>query len=345
MFIRLNDSVMPNRPLLSICIPTYNRKNKLVQTLGCLIPQCSGQNIEIVVSDNASDDGTAEHCLQIASSNEFFHYYRQESNVGFPGNLISALSKASSKYLWMLGDDEVLHPEAVVRVLAAIKETDPSWLLCNYVKLESRNDSWPADGQIRFDEGLRPLSLEEILETVGVWASFMSISVIRRDAYFEWLKCNREAASDYIGFDIALFSGRKGQCFILSSPILARIKEPLNKHRFDKLSVYLFEFFDPIDSLVKQGLLTARVRMSLAHEMFFSMAGFLLLRVKIKGGTLPKISDCVRYHARAPIFWAMILPLLILPSWLVKCGMGLLAWFVPKNSNSNLNRLITSLRL
>lgn len=335
--------MMSAKPLLSICIPTYNRKNKLAQTLASLIPQCFLGEVEIIVSDNASDDGTTEYCMYQASTHSFFSYFRQERNVGFSDNLISVLSKANGKYLWMLGDDEVLHSEAVIRLLSAINTTDPSWLICNFVKIKSLNDDWPADSQISYDGGLHPLSLEEALEHVGIWASFMSVSVIRRDSFHEWLNCQTIASSDYIGFDIALFCGSKGKCFILSSPLLARINEPLEKHRFNNLSIYLFDFFDPIDSLVKRAVLSEKIRISLTHEMFLSMAGFLLISAKINGESLPKIGDCIHYHARVPMFWAIVFPLLILPSWLVRGGLGLLAWFLPKNSNSKLNRLMTSL--
>lgn len=329
--------------ILSICIPTYNRINKLKHTLDSLRLQCIGLDVEVLISDNCSKDGTDEYCMDLSSKINLFQYYRQINNVGFSRNLIFTLSKASGKYLWMLGDDDPLHPESIHRILHAIQSSNPSWLLCNFVKLESPDADWPVNGQLDYDGGLRPLSLEETLRYAGIWASFMSISVIRRDAYYEWLKCRKMVNSDYIGFDIALFSGRKGKCFILHTPILARIKAPLNKHRFDKLSVYLFDFFEPIDSLVKQGVLTTKVRISLAHEMFLSMAGFLLLSAKIKGESLPKISDCVRCHARTPLFWIIIFPLLILPSWFVRGALSLLAWFVPKNTNSKLNRLFISL--
>lgn len=345
MFVSLNGFVMKNRPLLSICIPTYNRKAKLARTLDRLIPQCLGGDIEIVVSDNASNDGTSEYCLDQSTTHKFFSYFCQKKNVGFSDNLISVLSRANGEYLWMLGDDEVVHSEAVIRILNAIVATHSSWLVCNFVKLKSPSDKWPVDGEINFDKGLQPLTLDEVLNVVGIWASFMSISIIRRDTYWEWAKYKKNIVSDYVGFEIALFSGYRGKCYILSSPILARIKEPLNNHRFDKLPVYIFDFFDPIDSMVKQGVLSSKIRTSLAHEMFFSMAGFLLLKTKIRGGALPKIGDCIRYHATVPMFWLIIFPLLISPSWFVKCGIGLLAYYVPKNSNTKLSRLITSLNI
>ena len=53
-----------NKPLLSICIPTYNRAHYLKECLGSIVAQFDDRdvrdNVEVVVSDNASPDNTRE---------------------------------------------------------------------------------------------------------------------------------------------------------------------------------------------------------------------------------------------------------------------------------------------
>ena len=53
------------RPLLSICIPTFNRGNILNDVLNNYVnnPQFDNE-VEIVISDNASTDITAEICMR-----------------------------------------------------------------------------------------------------------------------------------------------------------------------------------------------------------------------------------------------------------------------------------------
>ena len=46
-------------PILTIAIPTYNRKKYLKECLDHVIPQV-GEDIELIVCDNASEDGTDE---------------------------------------------------------------------------------------------------------------------------------------------------------------------------------------------------------------------------------------------------------------------------------------------
>jgi len=46
---------------LSICIPTYNRAKELDECLSCIVPQIMDKDsIEIVISDNNSDDNTEQ---------------------------------------------------------------------------------------------------------------------------------------------------------------------------------------------------------------------------------------------------------------------------------------------
>ena len=49
-------------PLLSICIPTYNRAEYLEKSLDSLVNQENFSQIEVVISDNASTDATSDVC-------------------------------------------------------------------------------------------------------------------------------------------------------------------------------------------------------------------------------------------------------------------------------------------
>ena len=52
------------KPILSICIPTYNRQNKL-QSLLQSIKSRYEKEIEVVIVDDGSDDGTADYCNKL----------------------------------------------------------------------------------------------------------------------------------------------------------------------------------------------------------------------------------------------------------------------------------------
>jgi len=110
------------RPLLSICISTYNRAEWLkvnLQNLKHLIPVAL-EEVEVIVCDNASTDDTAEVVKPYLERKDF-KYHCNERNVGMLGNLRETVHHAQGKYIWVLGDDDLLMAGAIERILKALQ--------------------------------------------------------------------------------------------------------------------------------------------------------------------------------------------------------------------------------
>jgi glycosyltransferase involved in cell wall biosynthesis len=98
-----------NDILLTIAVPTYNRIECLKDLLPELLQQCKlYPEIEILISDNCSTDGTAEYVTGLAAVNSQVRYSVNSVNVGADTNLIVCVENARGKYVWLFGDDEVL---------------------------------------------------------------------------------------------------------------------------------------------------------------------------------------------------------------------------------------------
>jgi glycosyltransferase involved in cell wall biosynthesis len=108
-------------PLLSICIPTYNRANLLRKTLAHLRELC-GDDIEIVVSDNCSPDDTQDAVRSFASDFAHFRVIRQTENRGGIANFNAALSVASGKYIYPLSDDDQIYFPGLVAAVTVMEE-------------------------------------------------------------------------------------------------------------------------------------------------------------------------------------------------------------------------------
>ncbi len=95
------------KAILSICIPTYNRSNSLSRTLKKLINQkWFNRDIEIIISDNASQDDTKTVVEKYKKIYNNIHYYRNSHNIWYDRNLDKALTLANGMYIWTLSDDE-----------------------------------------------------------------------------------------------------------------------------------------------------------------------------------------------------------------------------------------------
>ena len=98
--------------LLTICIVTFNRAAFLEVLLSSIlvnfnILETSSVEVDILVSDNASTDTTpdiVERYMKLLP----LTYNRNETNLGFDGNLMVATRMATGKYIWLMGDDDAL---------------------------------------------------------------------------------------------------------------------------------------------------------------------------------------------------------------------------------------------
>lgn len=115
-----------DRPLLTIAIPTFNRAEQLEGLLRVLKPQIlNAPEVELFVSDNASDDRTPEviACAQerFDAMGVHFRAHRHASNIGSDANFAFCFREAAGTFFWMCGDDDLIVPGAVADMLRLLK--------------------------------------------------------------------------------------------------------------------------------------------------------------------------------------------------------------------------------
>lgn len=95
--------------LLSICIPTYNRREKLINQIDFILKEFKEyfQYIEILVSDNESTDDTRFYLDENFGNNVMLRYWTNEKNLGLVGNLFKLSKEAKGEYIWFVGDDDI----------------------------------------------------------------------------------------------------------------------------------------------------------------------------------------------------------------------------------------------
>ena len=125
-------------PLVSVCIPTYNRCHKLQKAINSL-QSCTYKNIEVVISDNASSDDTQTVCLALAKSDGRIKYFRHPENQGPTKNFEFARAQAMGKYFLWLGDDDYLDPDYITTCVQEM-ENDPTLVLVSGLGAYHRDD-------------------------------------------------------------------------------------------------------------------------------------------------------------------------------------------------------------
>lgn len=101
--------MQPDQPLLTIAIPTYNRAIYLGDLLSSLFDQLiAEQRVELIISDNASSDETPVLINEYRRRGLPLRYIRNETNLGADGNILQCFEQARGKYVWIIGDDDIL---------------------------------------------------------------------------------------------------------------------------------------------------------------------------------------------------------------------------------------------
>lgn len=136
---------MPNTPLLSICIPTYNREKFLKEILYNIVNQdgFDEESIDIVISDNASVDGTRELAQNYMSRYKNIRYSRNDTNLGADRNVLKALSLAKWRYIWWVTDDDIIFPgwlQEVIKVLEENKDDNIAMFQVNFNSLDKHGN-------------------------------------------------------------------------------------------------------------------------------------------------------------------------------------------------------------
>ena len=108
-------------PTISICIPTYNRSRMLAELLDSILEQGLEDEIEVVVSDDASPDDTVAVAEGYRGRIKNYTLLPQPINLGLDENFLAVVAAAQGDYIWLMGDDDRLEPGGLARVLEAIR--------------------------------------------------------------------------------------------------------------------------------------------------------------------------------------------------------------------------------
>jgi glycosyltransferase involved in cell wall biosynthesis len=92
-------------PRLSVGLPVYNGENYLAESLDALLGQ-SYEDFELIISDNASTDGTADICRRYGKQDSRIRYIRQPRNIGLAPNHNFVFQQSRGElFKWAAADD------------------------------------------------------------------------------------------------------------------------------------------------------------------------------------------------------------------------------------------------
>ncbi len=307
---------------LSICIPTYNRSELLKECVSSVLASVAGHEskVEIVVSDNASTDGTADVVRAIQDTYPWIRFHRNEQNIGAERNFHLLATLAQGTNIWIFGDDDKMEREAVERVLEKV-ESGYGLVICNYSVWDKAYSVMKTNDGLDIGKDRAFEDRDELLKRFNLHLSYISSVVIgkaafleaTRDEYWQFISCG----FSYMYAVYAGFTRMSGPAAYIAAPIVCNRSE--NSGDYD-----WYRYFVAGSSLIFEALLgKGYAKDAISHAKHRALADFVIpnmLYMKLRDDYDHKkaFNLMYRHFGSDWLFWTMCLPRWLMPTVVIR---------------------------
>lgn len=119
---------------VSVIVPIYNAEKYLVQCLDSIVNQTL-KDIEIILIDDGSTDGSAEICKMYLSDSRVSYYHKE--NEGLAAARDDGMMRANGEYIGFVDSDDWIKPDMYEKMYTAAKSNDSDVVFCNCIQNEN----------------------------------------------------------------------------------------------------------------------------------------------------------------------------------------------------------------
>ena len=198
---------MPPDPLVSICMPTFNSETWLREAIESALDQ-TWEDFELVISDNASTDGTLEIARSFSDSR--IRLEPSNRNLGLVLNHNRLVTLSRGTYVKFLHADDALMPTCVEEMVALAREDARIGLVFvprQIVYYDETGEEWgrtgsaqaraprPTRADQRGPPAVRHVRAGRIWEN---WIGEPTSVLVKRDALGGWGSSTRSSGRSWI---------------------------------------------------------------------------------------------------------------------------------------------------
>ena len=122
-------------PLLSILLPVYNVAPYLEECVRSIISQVDRSDIEIILLDDASTDGSYAVCEQLKERyGPAISLLRHGENAGVSAARNGLIDAAQGAYIWFVDPDDYMLPGSITALRSILDSASPDMILCDYLQ-------------------------------------------------------------------------------------------------------------------------------------------------------------------------------------------------------------------
>ena len=212
-----------NDIVLSICIPTYNRADRIYQSLQEL-KNLPFQNIEFVVIDDFSQDATKEKVLSI--KDDRIKFFRNRKNLGQEANVIKTFKKARGDFIFLISDEDSIGSEPISWIMQTTEEDPDVVQILGAIWNDNNSLLYYNPGDRVLEKG--PQSLINLMFD----HAYISGVILKREA-LDLKNSLKYVGSSYIHLYISIPVMLKGKT-LCTSKVICHIGKPEEKYTFER---------------------------------------------------------------------------------------------------------------
>ena len=196
--------------LVSVIIPTYNRKEKVIKAIDSVLNQ-TYKNIEIIVVDDCSLDETESEIKRKYEFNKKVIYYRLESNSGACAARNKGIDISNGELISFLDSDDEYYPDKIEKQVYTI-ENDKSEICCTSFYRKEKNGE---ERIIHVKKGSKKEIISQLL-----YSNFITTgTILGYKRCFEKNKFN-ETIKRFQDWELILRLSKKYKISLIEEPLL-----------------------------------------------------------------------------------------------------------------------------
>lgn len=256
-FYKRKKNGMNNKKILSICIPIYDREAYLERMLSRFEEdkELFDEKIELIISDNHSKDNLELIIKKYQNKGLNLNYFKQIENLGPDGNFLFCFSKATGRYCWLLGSDDI-PTSGFLKYLIQELEIDMDFGLV-FLRLRQFNEKWYRYEKTKEIYSEIQLDNQKMISDINVYITFMSSSIFKTETL------QSLDLRNYMGTNLIQVPVYVKSCLTSDKNLIINYnycfevdKDNVNTGNYNLFKVLIVNLFAIMQQFVEEGLLS-----------------------------------------------------------------------------------------
>lgn len=306
---------------LSIVIPTFNGAPHIRQALDSIVSQLEDINeeVEVVISDNASTDQIQEIIREYQANYPFIKYFRNEENVGPVKNLDMSVLRSNGKYAWFFGDDDRMKEGGILYLLKILNQYNYNLSFIS-VNADIYGSNWicKAKNPLGLTKDILFKSPNSLFETLKDQIGLTPTMVVNRELWLNEMNIRNETNNWCVHLKRVLEIATKRHSYFIAEPYVMFNHSNIRWLEKGLFLTIICDYCEVVKNL-NEKYYTDKAKNE-ALSRWQGGLNYQIVDAKLKDWKFNSaiVKRLLKLFYKFPTFWLLDLPLLLLPAPIYK---------------------------